>query len=116
MTVRRLIAAMLTLVLLITSGTMAVARGHMASTAVLHVLCIDGDTQVVALGPDGAPVEDRVACPDCVMGALLALGSSAQWRDLSEASRAADPALPPRFLLQCRVFQAALARAPPRSV
>ncbi len=113
---RRLIAGMLTLVLLITSGTMAVARGHMASTAMLHVLCIDGEVQVVALGADGAPVEDHPACPDCTLGALLALCGPEPFAVFTTAAGAAAPALPPTLQIPHRITESAQARGPPASV
>lgn len=116
MTLRRLISATMTLVLLVTSGTMAVARGEMAGHAMLHMLCIDGEVRVVALGADGAPVENHGACPDCVIGALLSLDGDAAFSDFSTVAGAAEPALPPALLLQRKGTRTALARAPPVSV
>lgn len=116
MILRRLIASVLTLALFVTSGTMAVARGEMAQTAMLHVLCIDGAAQLVAIGPDGAPVEDHHACPDCVIGALADAGALILRGPVQSAARAADPAFHRAPLLPRQVAKAAPARAPPLSV
>jgi hypothetical protein len=116
MILRRLLAAMLTLTLLLTSGAMAVSRGQMATGVMLHVVCIDGAAKLVAIGPDGAPVEQQAPCPDCVMGALLATTSAVVGPGFSLAARAADPLQPPAVLLSRSVAQAAPARGPPLSV
>ncbi|MEM8582389.1 MAG: hypothetical protein AAGF50_14425 [Pseudomonadota bacterium] len=113
---RRLIAATLTLILLITSGTVAVSRGHMASMAMLHVLCIDGEVQVVAIGQDGAPLEDHRSCADCVIGALLSLDGARNLGDYSYLAGTTEPAMPPALQVQPSTAKAALARAPPSSV
>lgn len=95
---------------------MAVARGHMAHEAILHALCIDGKSQVVAVGPDGAPVDEQPACPDCVMGALLALSGDGWQTSFSVVETSAQPAQPPVFFVANQLSQLAWARAPPTSV
>ncbi|WP_425091216.1 hypothetical protein [Tropicimonas sp. S265A] len=109
-------AALLAVILGITSMTMAVARGEMASGVMLHELCIDGEARLVAIGPDGAPVEDGHVCPDCVMGTLGAPGTGQPDASVSTAARAADPLAPPVRLVSRRIWQAAPARAPPSYV
>lgn len=65
---RALIAACLTLVLIATSGAMAVARGQMAAgPGVTLVICTGDGTETLRLDADGNPVHASHACPDCVI-------------------------------------------------
>ena len=63
---RRLIASLLVMSLLVTSGTMAVAR-HTADIGTLLVICSGHGYATILVDSTGDPVERQVVCPDCVL-------------------------------------------------
>lgn len=63
---RRLVASLLVISLLVTSGTMAVAR-HTTDIGTLLVICSGHGYATVLVDNTGKPVERQVVCPDCVL-------------------------------------------------
>ena len=66
--VSRGIAAVLALVMVMTAGAMAVARGQTYDAAGFIIICDLHGVRAVAVDQDGTPVEAPHFCPDCVLG------------------------------------------------
>jgi hypothetical protein len=65
---RVLVAVCLALVLIGTSGAMAVARGQMAAgPGQILVICVADGTAPLRVDADGNPIAPAHACPDCVL-------------------------------------------------
>lgn len=64
---RQAISALLALVMVITSGAMAVARGQTYDVAGHVILCIGHGLVVVQIDRNGEPVEAPQLCPDCTL-------------------------------------------------
>ena len=74
MIIRRLFAVLLCVILGLSSGTMAVARGQGAGATAITI-CSGYGVVTLYLGPDGTPVPGEGGvhlCPDCLAG--LGLG------------------------------------------
>ena len=65
--INRAISAVLALVMLLTSGAMAVARGQAYDVAGQIVLCSGHGIVVVLLDAEGDPVARPHLCPDCML-------------------------------------------------
>ena len=63
---RSFAAAALCLLLVLTSQSMAVARGASAATGQM-VLCIGSTTQTVYVDAEGQPTTAPHLCPDCIL-------------------------------------------------
>lgn len=72
MTRRSAFAALLCLILIVTSVAFGAARGQ-ARVAGQIVLCIGGAAQVVAVDGSGQPVLRVHLCPDCALSGLAAV-------------------------------------------
>lgn len=114
---RAIFAICLTLVLVLTSGAMAIARGQMAaSPAMTLVICVGEGTETLRLDADGNPIPATHHCPDCTLVGLAALPTL-------PAIQAALPqtTASPTRLAQTDTFSNAprlggTARAPPRPI
>ena len=84
---RVLIAACLTLVLIATSGAMAVARGQMAAAgpAFSMVICTGNGTETLRLDADGNPVQASHACPECVIAGATPLPTQGLALEISQS-------------------------------
>lgn len=69
---RQILAAFLSVILVMTSGAMTAARGN-AQTGTLMVICTGSGFTAVVLDENGDPVETRQVCPDCALSALTGL-------------------------------------------
>jgi len=65
---RTALAVSLSLAIALTSGAMAVARGHAGEAVGVVVLCIGHRTVAVHVDAAGDPIEAPHFCPDCVLG------------------------------------------------
>ncbi|MDF0603327.1 hypothetical protein P1J78_21575 [Psychromarinibacter sp. C21-152] len=81
---RPFLATLLSLVLLATSGAMAVARGQ-AMAAGQIVLCTGTGPLAVAVDARGEPIGPLHVCPDCALTLLAAVDAPAP--DVTFASR-----------------------------
>ncbi len=73
---RSLIAVFLSLLILVTSGAMASARGQMRDATGAVVLCLGGVSATVMVDRNGEPVEPAHICPDCALAALDAVSQT----------------------------------------
>lgn len=109
---RPFIAVSLALVIALTSGVMAVARGQ-TNAAGSIVLCTGTGPIAVQVDADGQPVGPAHVCPDCALGLFDAAAGAPPTMLLPLVAVATDPALSPdtavAFLLPCTPR----ARAPP---
>lgn len=112
-TYRSLAGIALALMLALTSGAMAVARGQTHAAGQV-VLCTGSGPVTVAVDADGQPIGPAHICPDCALGFFAAVSeppgvpgpapvAGEPLRPAVEASRASRP------------LHAARARAPPLS-
>lgn len=69
MTLSRLTSLSLVLIVALTSGAMAVARGQTHAAGVI-VICSGAGIQTVAVDAEGNPVGAGHICPDCALGAF----------------------------------------------
>ena len=63
---RRLVTSLLVMSVLVTSGTMVIAR-HTPEIGTLLVICSGHGYATILVNDDGEPVERKMACPDCVL-------------------------------------------------
>ncbi|MGB0901898.1 hypothetical protein [Halocynthiibacter sp.] len=64
--IRILVAYLLSALIIMTSGTMAVARGH-AMAAGQIVICTGYTMKVIAVDQDNQPIGPVQYCPDCAL-------------------------------------------------
>ena len=69
---RQFLAALLTLVMIMTSGAMTAARGS-AQPGTFMVICTGSGLTAVVLDENGEPVETQQVCPDCTLNALAGI-------------------------------------------
>lgn len=93
--VRTVLSALLCLVLVATSGAMAVARGTVTDGTQV-VICIGATVATVVLDENGDPVAAPHICPDCALHAIAGLTAASceptpsprfVGRDLPDAAR-----------------------------
>lgn len=110
--IREHIAGLLVLVMCVTSGAMAVARGQAYDATGAVIICAGHGVVVAWVDRHGQPVEAPHLCPDCVLGAPDPQATCALFRvDLLLSAQATWPELPrtaPFAKLRIRK-----ARAPP---
>jgi hypothetical protein len=109
-----LTALALALILTLTSGTLAMARGQ-AMAAGEIVICSGGAVVTVAVDAEGKPTGPAHICPDCALTLFAAAAPPAAILMLAETASALvlpatqHPALAPHIL-------AATARGPPSAI
>lgn len=109
---RSIAGLLLALVLGLTSGTMAVARGHAAAPGEAMVICTGYGLVTVTLDADGNPTGPVLPCPDCVAAlAALPAGPAALPVLPQRRARAARP--PRRGPVPARPCRSRPARGPP---
>lgn len=110
----RLVSALLILVLMATSVTMAVARGQVPSGETM-VICSGYGTTTISLDADGNPTGPVHPCPECLMGLVAVLASAlpALARPDLASHKLAAVKIPP---LASRGMPPARARDPPLPV
>jgi hypothetical protein len=67
---RRCIAGLIALVMLVTSGAMAVARGQAYDATGAVIICTGHGVIVAWVDDEGQPVEAPHLCPDCVLASV----------------------------------------------
>lgn len=65
---RSYVTALMALVMVLTSHSMAEARGMMASASGEMVICTGSGPVTVTMDADGQPMSAPHICPDCTMG------------------------------------------------
>lgn len=117
MAMRMVSGLLLSLLLALSSVSMAVARGQAVSGMEL-VLCTPSGVETVVLDAKGNPVPaTRHLCPDCVTGSALPAQTRAPVvAPLRLPLRALSPALPPDDLSEGREPASQRARGPPSLV
>jgi len=112
---RSLFACLLSVLILVTSGTMAVARGH-AMVAGQIVICTGYGPKVITVDADNQPVGPALYCPDCALSFMdLAPTETPETQSLSRVLKLRFYAVTAGAQCQdCDVSQ--FARGPPLSV
>lgn len=90
----------LSLALVLTSYSMAVARGQNPDIGTDMVICTGVEMTTVSIGPDGEPIETIHICPDAMAGfaailatqKILAQPTAMQWRVTLPKTRITQPA------------------------
>ena len=110
--IRRGLSLTLILVLIVTSGAMAAARGQSGGTGSM-IICAGQGPVVVTVDADGQPVDAAHICPDCALGlfaaAAAAMADTVRPTGHTLLEWSAEPATH-----RTTGISAANARAPPR--
>ncbi|WP_417249351.1 hypothetical protein [Celeribacter sp.] len=110
--IRPVIAALFALLLIVTSQSMAVARGTMTDAAGEMVLCTGTGPVTVLYDENGEPLGPSHICPDCALSVIADVG---QVFSLAAPLRHAEPLDAPATALARSGVDAlpATARGPP---
>lgn len=109
---RPFIALSLALIIALTSGAMAVARGQTTAAGSI-VLCTGTGPLTVQVDADGQPIGPVHICPDCALGLFDAASSTAPTFLTPALASARIPTLSPATAAAFLLPHSPRARAPP---
>jgi len=110
---RPFIAFSLALMIALTSGAMAIARGQSGAAGSI-VLCTGTGPISVLVDGDGQPIGPVHICPDCALSLFAAVASERPSLCLPLVAFAATPPPPPATATPFQLPRRPRARAPPR--
>lgn len=115
---RHMLLGLMAAVMVLTSGTMALARtspGGQAPNGQTIVICTGMGLSTVTLDANGNPVDPSPICPDCALHSVALLDAHPRMAGPASTLTVLQPAAPPQTGPSFEVVQAA-ARGPPLAV